>query len=565
MPVLFKVPRNILSFRSAYIQYPSLVSRCDLPEEAAVALIYYSHAGTTSGKMILSDMWRPDLQTGDTLEAKGVSQPQKAKIFCAVSLGPEGSNPEKRIWAGLRYGSTYFHCVGYYTYDDIVIIPEVTSADRDDYLFYGDGATNGWGGSTWSGDGSGAAPDSWSIRNIWDIPQMRQLDSRTPTGLLFDHQYSHVHAFPTHADLLDMGGGVSAMYAQSVAGFDANGDCQVRGNATPSSQAALIGYFVVPLSFYMATMRTPHWFLPTQVGVEYTHNMPKEASHVLVYRPQKEPQGEDFYVRPDASWVGVHGSDVDWQTSGLGMILSGITDERTFTMYTNSDANAYIVYTTIVGYFLKYQSMEGVTIDCEDLTLTAPEYYYPSDNTGSLHSDYSIEGQAYSFSDIDDLQFHLSGGAGNTDPHASLGGVASTTLLIEGANSIFSDPTPQHVQGLVDLHRCIYLTNVSAETAHRVNIWWRKVGLGIVNLYIGEDPAGIGGTAQTVASQMSNPSDVDFILAQSKQACYTIRELGPGQSIPIWLRMSFTDRYFDGPTPATGSFYLNMSVLDNGA
>jgi hypothetical protein len=63
------------------------------------------------------------------------------------------------------------------------------------------------------------------------------------------------------------------------------------------------------------------------------------------------------------------------------------------------------------------------------------------------------------------LKYYLSGGVGNADPNASLGGVRSTTLIGAGLDNLFADvDAAQAVAGSVK-YRCIYFRNEDANVS----------------------------------------------------------------------------------------------------
>ena len=65
-----------------------------------------------------------------------------------------------------------------------------------------------------------------------------------------------------------------------------------------------------------------------------------------------------------------------------------------------------------------------------------------------------------------DIQFLLSGGAANTSPAASLGGIASTTQVVDAVdNNLFADVTPAQATAGAVHHRGLYAKNVHASLA----------------------------------------------------------------------------------------------------
>ena len=69
------------------------------------------------------------------------------------------------------------------------------------------------------------------------------------------------------------------------------------------------------------------------------------------------------------------------------------------------------------------------------------------------------------------IGFYLSGGVGNSDPNASLGGNPSSTQIEDIFNNLFDDVVGEQVeQGRTD-YRCFYLVNDSGDTLADLLLW----------------------------------------------------------------------------------------------
>jgi hypothetical protein len=63
------------------------------------------------------------------------------------------------------------------------------------------------------------------------------------------------------------------------------------------------------------------------------------------------------------------------------------------------------------------------------------------------------------------LKYYLSGGVGNVDPNAALGGVRSTTLVGAGLDNLFADVDAAQAVAGSTKYRCIYFRNEDANVS----------------------------------------------------------------------------------------------------
>src|SRR4030066_91278 len=133
------------------------------------------------------------------------------------------------------------------------------------------------------------------------------------------------------------------------------------------------------------------------------------------------------------------------------------------------------------------------------------------------------------------LEIRLSGGAGNSNQNASLGGaISNTRVLAQSAsapvnvtgvvidasdtiaianypNKTYDDVTKQEsFSGMTD-YRCFYAKNTHpSETAYGASLIIDTNTIGGDTLYLGKDPAGIGGTPTTIANENTAPAGETF-------------------------------------------------------
>lgn len=138
-----------------------------------------------------------------------------------------------------------------------------------------------------------------------------------------------------------------------------------------------------------------------------------------------------------------------------------------------------------------------------------------------------------------DIKYYFSGGAGNANPNASLGGVISTT---ETTASLFDDvPSAEATAGTVE-YRCIYVKNTNGTLtliAPKVFIQTNTPST-TTTVAIGLGTAAINGTEQTVANETTAPAGVSFSEPANFAAGLSIGDLAVGATRSIWIRRTVT-------------------------
>lgn len=145
---------------------------------------------------------------------------------------------------------------------------------------------------------------------------------------------------------------------------------------------------------------------------------------------------------------------------------------------------------------------------------------------------------------VADIKFFHSGGAGNTDPNASLGGVRSSTEVTDDVlENLFDDVSnAELVSGIVD-YRCIYIYNDNDVDTWQAVRSFRQVPTPSADTIfaMGVDPAGPGdgtttGVAQTIANEATAPTGVTFTSPSDYAGGIVIGDLAPNTGHAIWLR-----------------------------
>ena len=138
-----------------------------------------------------------------------------------------------------------------------------------------------------------------------------------------------------------------------------------------------------------------------------------------------------------------------------------------------------------------------------------------------------------------DLEFYLSGGAGNTDPNASLGGIISTTAITNSSdNNLFDDVSGDEADAGDTEYRGIYLKNNHASLTLQTSVVWFSSNTTSANdtLDMALAGEGVNATMETVANESTAPSGESFSAPASKGAGLAVGNVAFGQRYGIWLR-----------------------------
>ena len=130
------------------------------------------------------------------------------------------------------------------------------------------------------------------------------------------------------------------------------------------------------------------------------------------------------------------------------------------------------------------------------------------------------------------LIFTLTGGASNSDPNASLGGVGSSVELSNTAlNNLFDDVTPaQAASGVVE-YRAIDILNNGTNPATSVNFFF-----GAQSSSPNSDlAAGLDATTQTIADEATAPSGVTFT-APTQASPLSVSDILVNGRQRVWIR-----------------------------
>ena len=133
-----------------------------------------------------------------------------------------------------------------------------------------------------------------------------------------------------------------------------------------------------------------------------------------------------------------------------------------------------------------------------------------------------------------DIDYFLSGGSGNTDPAASLGGAISTAEAT--TNTLFDDVASAEASAGDTEYRCVYVKNSHATLTlltAKVYIQANTTGDRIAIALGGE---GKNGTAEAVANENTAPVGEVFSQPVDYAGGLSLGDLAPGETFPVWVR-----------------------------
>lgn len=132
-----------------------------------------------------------------------------------------------------------------------------------------------------------------------------------------------------------------------------------------------------------------------------------------------------------------------------------------------------------------------------------------------------------------DLQLRLSGGAANSNPHASLGGAKSSEAVPLGLFDTVSSAESE--AGDIE-YRCIYVHNNHGSLTLQDAVIWIDTNTTGNRIAIGLGTSAVNATEQTVANEDTAPSGVTFSQPANKGAGIALGNIPAGQHRAVWIR-----------------------------
>jgi len=136
------------------------------------------------------------------------------------------------------------------------------------------------------------------------------------------------------------------------------------------------------------------------------------------------------------------------------------------------------------------------------------------------------------------VAFRLSGGAGNTDPLASIGGAMSNTALT--ANTIFDTVTAGEALSGEAEYRKVFLYNDGDKALTNIRVWISDQPVqGVIGLAL--DGAGKNADGDTVANENTAPTGEIFDdTTDPIDNAIAVPDLAAGDRHAIWLRRTIS-------------------------
>lgn len=136
-----------------------------------------------------------------------------------------------------------------------------------------------------------------------------------------------------------------------------------------------------------------------------------------------------------------------------------------------------------------------------------------------------------------DIKFYHSGGAANADPNASLGGAKSSVEITDATlQNLFDNVSSAEAAAGNTNYRCLYVQNTNGVDTLTAALTFFAAIPAVTGIAMGLDPAGINGTATTIATEDDAPAGVSFTTPQDAGSALPIGNLTAGDFQAIWLR-----------------------------
>jgi len=140
-----------------------------------------------------------------------------------------------------------------------------------------------------------------------------------------------------------------------------------------------------------------------------------------------------------------------------------------------------------------------------------------------------------------DLIIRLSGGSGNTDPNASLGGAMSTSTAVTDntTHNLFDQVSGTESAAGDTEYRCVYLLNNHGTlTAQNTHVYISSnTASADTTIDIALDGGGLNATAEgPVANENTAPSGESFTAPTTYAAGLDMTNIPAGQKYALWIR-----------------------------
>lgn len=137
-----------------------------------------------------------------------------------------------------------------------------------------------------------------------------------------------------------------------------------------------------------------------------------------------------------------------------------------------------------------------------------------------------------------DLKRLLSGGAGNTDPAAALGGAASTTEVVDATvGNLFAIVDDSESAAGSTKYRCLYVKNTHATLSLQSAriLLTSNTPSADTTCRIALGTSAVGGVEQTIANETTAPVGVAWSAVTGEGGALSIGTLPPGGTKAVWV------------------------------
>ena len=139
----------------------------------------------------------------------------------------------------------------------------------------------------------------------------------------------------------------------------------------------------------------------------------------------------------------------------------------------------------------------------------------------------------------DNIGFYLSGGSGNIDPNASLGGaISNTPVPINVRNNLFHSVFSNRAITGDTEYRCIYVKNTHPTLTLTNSVLWTPVNSPSTDtiIYVAAGSSKINKTEQEIALDTIEPTSVLFKEAPYKTSGVSLGDLPPNGTKAVWIK-----------------------------
>lgn len=135
-----------------------------------------------------------------------------------------------------------------------------------------------------------------------------------------------------------------------------------------------------------------------------------------------------------------------------------------------------------------------------------------------------------------DPRWRLSGGASNSVPALSIGGVMSSTEIAPGDNNLFDDVSGQETADGHTDYRGVYVYNNGDVDLIAPVVWVQDETVAAADIQVAPANEAVGATMATIAGELVAPSSVTFVDAPNKASGIVLPNIPASSRKGIWIK-----------------------------